>query len=457
MVYVSSFTIWKSIRENHSLIRVTPGKEKVSEKTKGPRDCGAFLKTFMKHFHATIKTILLLIFIMGSFCFTDHLQKKKSAAVTRFVSEKITLKKGLSFYLNVPEGYHIHVAYEGLKRLRFLTRSPDGRLFATDMYDLTDNNSSKIYIFDDWDAKTRSFRKIHTYLEDLHNVTQVAFYNKDGKDYIYIPETEKITRYEYHAGDNAPSGKPTLIASFPSYGLSYKYGGWHLTRSLAFHRNKLYVSIGTSCNTCVEKENIRASIWEMDPEGENQQIFAGGLRNSVGIKWIGNELWATCMERDELGNEMPEDMFNHIRKNKFYGWPYYYQYQNKVYANKQLQDSARQQGHNIPSAPSLAYCGFKAHSAPLGFDYFKGFDDPLLKNSFLIALHGSTDVSLQKGNAVVKITGRGKYTTIVDGFLTGPKPGNRMGRPCDVMMNDGHSFFITDDMNGVLYYVEKQP
>ncbi|MDP4148224.1 MAG: PQQ-dependent sugar dehydrogenase [Bacteroidota bacterium] len=370
-------------------------------------------------------------------------------------SQSIHLQKGIDLTLRIPAGYHIGIAYEGLDRLRFLCRSPDHRLFATDLFDISDNKEGKVYFFTGWDPVSRQFANVHTYLDSLHNPNQVAFYNDHGKEYIYVAETGKLTRYPYHAGDTVPSGKPQVIATFPDYGLDYKYGGWHLTRSLAFHDHKLYVSVGSSCNACIEKEEVRASIVEMDPDGGHQRLFATGLRNSVGIRWVGDNLWATYMGRDLIGPDRPQDLFERVEKGKFYGWPYYIQYQDSVHDDTAMQRAARERHLVLPKRPAPAWCGFRAHSAPLGFDYFAHFEDTLLSNSFLVALHGSTDASLRRGNAIVKITGRNTYVPVVDGFLTGRRDRDRQGRPCDVLMDTHRSFFFTDDLNGVLYYVWK--
>ena len=195
----------------------------------------------------------------------------------------------------------------------------------------------------------------------------------------------------------------------------------------------------------------------MNPDGSDKRTFASGLRNSVGIKWIGNRLWATYMGRDLICMDRPQDLFEPVGRGKFYGWPYYFQDQDIVSDDPELQKAARGQHLKIPPRPAPAFfCGFAAHSAPLGFEYFKGFDDTLLKNAFLVALHGSTDVKLQRGNAIVKIIAKNKYVPIVDGFLTGPADKDRKGRPCDVLMAGRRAFFFTDDLNGVLYYVWKQ-
>lgn len=224
-------------------------------------------------------------------------------------SQTIHLKNKASFNLKIPDSYKISVATEGLERPRFFTKSPDGRLFITDMHDRSDNKSGRILILENWDDKEKKFQKITTYLDQLHNPNQVAFYTINNVHYLYIAETGKLSYYAYKAGDIKPSSSPTVIADFPDYGLDYKYGGWHLTRSLAFHNNKLYVSVGSSCDACIETEDIRATIIETDPDGKNQHIYARGVRNAVGIKWINDKLWVTHMGRDNRGPDKPEELF----------------------------------------------------------------------------------------------------------------------------------------------------
>jgi glucose/arabinose dehydrogenase len=213
------------------------------------------------------------------------------------------------------------------------------------------------------------------------------------------------------------------------------------------------VSVGSSCNACIEKEEIRAVVLEMNPDGTGAKIFARGLRNSVGIKWIGNRLWGTGMGRDLVGPDKPEDPFQQIERDGFYGWPYYFQYKQKIYADTNFKDSARAAW---VKEPPKAFLGFKAHSAPLGFAFFKDFDDGVLKNSVLVCLHGSTSVWRQRGNSIVRIEKNNRYSEIISGFLTGKTEADRHGRPCDILMNSTRSFFFTDDLNGLLYYVWKR-
>lgn len=377
-----------------------------------------------------------------------------SQASLPLVRQPIHLKNKQPFDLQVPAGYHISPALEGMERPRFFALAPDGRLFITDMQDRSDNKKGRVLILDGWNEKEKTFSRAITYLAHLHNPNQVAFYAENGQYYLYVSETGQLTRYLYHAGDTIPSGTGTVIARFPDYGLSYKYGGWHLTRSLAFHNQKLYVSVGSSCDACLEKEEIRATIVEMDPDGKNQQLYARGVRNAVGIKWVQDQLWVTHMGRDNRGPDKPEELFHPVERGGFYGWPYYYQYKKTIFADTAF---IRQPRPAYVRKPPIAPFSFKAHSAPLGFSYLTHFNDPALNNSWLVALHGSTSVWRQRGNAVVQVLPDGRYREVVTGFLQGTTENKRYGRPCDLFIRDDHSFFISDDKSGVIYFVWKTP
>jgi glucose/arabinose dehydrogenase len=372
----------------------------------------------------------------------------------RLKEQPIKLKDSLSFNLKIPEGYKISVAYEGLNRPRFFAKSPDGRLFITDMYDKSDNSNGKIYILENWNDSIKKFEKLTTYMQGLRNPNQVCFYSIGAQVYIYIVETHQLSYYTYTNGDNKPSGMAKVIAVFPDYGLSYKYGGWHLTRSIAFNKNKLYISVGSSCDACIEKEEIRATIMEMDPlDGSNKEIIARGIRNAVGLKFVGNDLWATNMGRDNRGPDKPEEQLIKIERNAFYGWPYYFQYKKQIIADPDFKDSVKPA---YVKRPPISKWTIKAHSAPLGFEYLKGFTDSLLNNSFITALHGSTSVWRKRGNAVVQMMPNGTYREIIAGFLQGKTEDKRFGRPCDITQWGNYSFFISDDKNGVIYYVWKE-
>jgi glucose/arabinose dehydrogenase len=368
----------------------------------------------------------------------------------KLIPHSITLKNGKTFSLNLPQDFEIRVAAQGLKRVRFMARSPDGRIFATDMYNLTDNSRGAVYILEDFDFKTGRFGKVVTYLTRLRNPNSIAFYtDTGGQHWFYLAETDKLVRYKYRAGENVPSSRPETLTTFPDYGLSYKYGGWHLTRTIAFGDNgKLYVAVGSSCNACIEKEDIRAAILVMDADGGNRRIYARGLRNAVGLKWIAGELYATDMGSDHLGDNRPDDTMYAVREGTDYGWPYCYEYRKRIYSDRQFARGRKK----CASAP-VARTAFSAHSSPLGFEYFDSNADASLRNSFLVALHGASELKLKRGYGIMRVGERGLPQFFIDGFL---QNGKVHGRPVDLMKIGTNAFLFTDDHAGVVYYVFKK-
>ena len=365
------------------------------------------------------------------------------------VPQKITLENGKTFSLNIPTGYEIIPAAEGLKRVRFFAKAPDGRLFVTDMYNLTDNKRGTIYILDGWNEATGKFAKVIPYLTRLHNPNSVQFYrDAAGQDWLYIAETGKLTRRKFTSGEERPTDtNPETIATFPDYGLSYKYGGWHLTRTIAFSpAGKLYVSVGSSCNSCVEKEAVRATVLEMDPDGKNSRVFAKGLRNAVGLKWLDDKLWATNQGSDHLGTARPDETMYALKDGADYGWPYCHAANGRIIADPKIKRRIACRNVTRPDLFS------PARSSAMGFDFFDADSDAVLGNSFLVALHGSTDRSIGRGYKIVSVQkGRGSRD-VINGFL---QRGRVVGRPCDIMKLGPDSFLFTDDHTGVVYLVRK--
>jgi glucose/arabinose dehydrogenase len=372
-------------------------------------------------------------------------------------AQAIALDDGKSFDLYLPPEFQITPAAQGLKRIRSMAKSPDGRLFVPDMIDLSDNNDGAVYILEDFDPTRGSFGKTTLYLSELRNPNSLAFYTDDqGNHWLYLAVTDRLVRYAYRAGDLKPSTQPQTLATFPDYGLSYKYGGWHLTRTVEIYHNKVYVSVGSSCDACEEQESIRASIIEMDLDGKNSRTYAAGLRNAVGIKWISNagidRLFVTNMGSDHLGEDKPEDTFYDVAEGKNYGWPYCYQYNAQVYADEQFSQSDRAiDCRDVP----LAYATFPAHSSPLGLAYFdSNHTIPSLKNYFLVALHGASDLNLNRGYEIVRVAKGREPETFVKGFL---QEGVVNGRPAFILPWGTDAFLVTDDRAGVVYYISPKP
>jgi glucose/arabinose dehydrogenase len=374
-------------------------------------------------------------------------------AGTRLTAHRISLANGESFALYLPADFEIAVAAQGLKRVRFMAKSPDDRIFVTDMFNLTDNRKGVVYILEAFDAATKRFNKVTTFMSGLRNPNSVAFYtDAAGTSWFYLALTDRLVRYRYELGSTKPTGQPEVLATFPDYGLGYKYGGWHLTRTVIIGGNKkVYVSVGSSCNACEEKEDVRASILEMDPDGKNQRHYARGLRNAVGLKWVDERLFVTNMGADHLGLNRPADTMGPLNDGANYGWPYCFQSGPKMYVDDKLNPGGSKLDCR-KSTPLTVDLG--AHTAPLGLEYFDAHNSEELRSSFLVALHGSTNKRIARGYRVAKVAMGTKSTEdFITGFLVN---GVVNGRPADIFSMGPNAFLLTDDRAGVVYYVYKK-
>lgn len=264
---------------------------------------------------------------------------------------------------------------------------------------------------------------------------------------LYAAEENAIGRIAFDAATGSVAGDyRQIITGLPQ-------GGGHSTRTVRVGPDaKLYVTIGSTCNVCLEDDPRRAAMMRYDLDGSNGVIYAQGLRNSVGFDWRPSDgaLFATDNGRDLLGDDLPPCELNLIENDRHYGWPY--AYGNKV-ADPDLGPGA-QDKINSSIAPAFE---FRAHNAPLGISFVRNPNAPHeLRGAALVALHGSWNRSTKDGYKVVSLhwqaDGSIKQRDFLWGFL---EKDTVIGRPVDVVEGPDGAFYISDDYAGNIYRVAR--
>lgn len=334
---------------------------------------------------------------------------------------------------NLPEGFSIEKFADGLGSPRDLEFSPEGTLL------VSVPSSGKILALRDknLDGKADEIKEILSNLDTPHGL---AFFNKK----LFVAEESKITRYDW-SEENLSARKDKELFSLPA-------GERHVTRTIAFGKDGLmFVSIGSTCDVCFEKNPWHATIIVSDSEGNNPRVFAKGLRNSVFITLNNqtSELWGTDMGRDFLGDNLPPDEINIIMDGKNYGWPVCYG--NRVYDQKFGQRSPEYCQSTEPPIYEIA-----AHSAPLGLAFVTSRQFPReWQGDLLVAYHGSWNRSTPIGYKVVRLDVEGekviKEYDFIDGFL---KDSQAIGRPVDLVFDKDGSLYFSDDKAGIIYKVK---
>ena len=340
-------------------------------------------------------------------------------------------------WIRLPAGFEMRIFARGLFGPRFMTIGPDRELYVSIprvgwVVRLSDN---------DGDGKADRVSRV---VEGLDRPHGLAFFQ--GK--LYVAGTEKIWRVDSFRGGRDEAAKTTTIVDKLPNG-----GRGHWTRTILFGSDgKLYVSIGSSCNVCQEKDPRRAAIVRYNPDGSGEEIFAAGLRNSVGIAWhpATRELWGTDNGRDWLGDDHPPEEANVIRQGKNYGWPH-------CFGNRIPDPDFGAQARCEKTEPPVVT--FPAHSAPLGLAFYTGKQfPPEYQGDFFVALHGSWNRSTKIGYKVVRVRlDRGEPKQAEDfatGWLRHEKDRDVVwGRPVDLAVAPDGSLFLSDDHAGLIYRV----
>jgi glucose/arabinose dehydrogenase len=335
--------------------------------------------------------------------------------------------------LKLPPGFAISVYADNVPNARSMALGPGGTVF------VGTRTAGNVYAVVDANRDQQADRVV-TIARGLDMPNGVAV--RDGS--LFVAEVSRILRYDnIEASLDKPPSPAVVIDTYPRD----RHHGW---KFMAFGPDGwLYVPVGAPCNVCERPDPRYASITRIKPDGSGLEVFASGVRNTVGFDWhpVTKALWFTDNGRDMLGDDLPPDELNAApTKGLHFGFPY-------CHAGTISDPDV---GANRPCA------GFTApartlgpHVAALGMRFYTGAMFPAAyRNQILIAEHGSWNRSVPIGYRVMKVTLAGDrvtgYEPFVEGWLQGRKA---WGRPVDVLVMPDGALLVSDDQAGVIYRV----
>lgn len=353
---------------------------------------------------------------------------------------RVTPEDELRQRLELPDGYQINIYADNIAQARLMRWTQGGDLLVS-----TPRSGEIKLIARDANGDGRA-DSIRVLVSDLNRPHGLELY--DG--WLYIAETDAIARIRFDEATGAVSGGiERILTGLPA-------GGNHWSRTLHLGPDgNMYVSVGSSCNACIENDPRRAALLRFNPDGPpgetGEEIYATGLRNTVGFDWqpgTGN-LYGVDNGRDLLGDDIPPEELNLIEQGKFYGWPFLY-------------------GMNIPDPdfgiipdPRLADAlmppahVFPAHTAPLSVHFIRNPDPvPGLKDAALVTLHGSWNRSEKHGYEIVSLHWTASGAIEQRPFLSGFEiDEDVIGRPVDVNQGPDGALYVSDNYAGAIYRI----
>jgi len=371
----------------------------------------------------------------------SYIEAQPAHAIEKAKAQNVDSKK--FEWLNsfkLPEGFAISVFAADVPGARQMTLSPSGTLFIG-------TRIGSVYAIEDAALSAKNGERAQpavTIASGLNQPNGVAF--KDGS--LYVAEISRILRFDQIEKNLKKPLKPVVVRDdYPSE----THHGW---KYIAIGPDGwLYVPVGAPCNTCKRDEQIFASITRMTLDGKKREIFAEGIRNTVGFDWHPQtkELWFTDNGSDMLGDDLPGDELNTApKKGLHFGYPY-----------------CHQGAYNDPSYGKGIDCSSKgpyqhpvqvlgAHVAALGMKFYTGSQFPeTYRGRVFIAEHGSWNRSPKSGYRIttVRLDEKGRslgYEVFAEGFMRNEKT---FGRPVDILVMPDGSLLVSDDYVGAIYRI----
>lgn len=368
-----------------------------------------------------------------------------------------------------PEGFTVSRFADGLNNPRWIYQATNGDVFVAESNTVLSwlkrlgagihpriktqhygTSANRITMFRDAD-KDGIYETRSVFLEGLNRPLGMLAMN----GYFYVANTDGLVRYPHKLGDAKVSGAGKKIVELPAGGYNN-----HWTRNILSNKagSKIYISVGSGSNAGengMENEVRRANILEINPDGSGEKIYAGGLRNPVGMAWApGTEtLWTSVNERDELGDELVPDYLTSVQPNGFYGWPFSY------YGQHQDPRMKEHQRPDLVAKSIVPDVSLGAHTASLGLAFYDKTAFPArYQNGAFLGQHGSWNRSTISGYKVLFVPFKnakpsGEPEDFITGFVKDINAAEVYGRPVGITILADGSMLVADDASNVIWRV----
>ena len=373
--------------------------------------------------------------------------------------------------LSVPPGFTVRLFASGLSGPRLLRVAPNHDIF------IAETRANRIRVMRADDGASAPSRD-EIFADSLDRPFGVAFYpSGDDPQWLYVANNNSVVRFPYRGGDLRARGPAQTVVRTLCEGT-----GGHSTRDVAFSTDgrRMFISVGSGSNVAEglaikgvaeirswEAEHGRGSAWGAEtnradilvtgPDGRGPlRTYATGVRNGVGlaVDQATGDLWVSTNERDALGDDLVPDYITRVKRDGFYGWPWYYlgNHEDPRHAGE------RPDLAGVATVPDVPV---QSHSASLEMVFYTASEGVSAfpaeyRGDIFAAFHGSWNRSTRTGYKVVRVRRQnGVATGEYDDFLTGFVVDNRSvwGRPVGVAVAHDGALLVTEDGNSTVWRV----
>ena len=383
--------------------------------------------------------------------------------------------------LTVPPGFGIRV-WARVQGARFMALAPNGDVL------VSVPSEGRIVLLRE---RANDVPLAFDYVTGLRNPHDMVFHRIGDTTYLYVAESHRVSRSIYRGDEISRNASEVVVDNLPDNSTPELQGSYgHQLKNIALSPdNRLYVSVASTCNACIEdtaSDPLRGAIYQYSADGTERRLFARGLRNAEGLDFLPgtNTLWVAVNGRDDIRvpidvdvdgdqsgdlgklipsfvDQNPPELFTSVRDGGHYGWPFCNPAPNASMSALDLlpDDELNRNGNAFScAAADRSAKGLRAHSAPLGFSFLQASALPVaFRNGAAVAQHGCWNCTrLDAGYKVSffpfdNAGNAGAEIDLISGFVTNPDRREVWGRPVDTIADSRGNLLVSDDFAGAIY------